>query len=534
MSAVNLGAAAATATPQVAVAGISYPDSRLLIAGIFVLALVPLFCTPVLPFIDFYNHIARYFVLANIDHDALLQQNYRANWSILPNIGLDIVVTALMKMLPEPAVPRITVILIFAVQYSGILYFNRALTGRVSAVTALLIVPLLYSFILNWGFANFLLGLGLMFWGAGWWLGQRHRLPLALPVACVFAAVIFFVHGLTFALYGILIGMLEIGLWLQAPQRRWPALAKAMLPLAAQALVPVLLFLAAKTSQNDQGLTNADEAVTRLSNAGRLGARLWTLLQHRLVTIVRVAEGPSLAFDIAALAAMAALLVLLLGRKRLRFATVAVPAILVFALLVVVMPPAMFGVGYVADRMPLVLAMLFVGALDVRRQGDRFEKLVFGAMAALVALRLAGIALVWQAYGQDQRDFEAIAGALPRGALVESIVIGGDRLDYSRRRCAMFGPLLIAEHGMVGRLFANETQQPLVMIGPLRATIASYRRPQRGSMQTPGFFDDVVAATAHSAFPWALVCDADRLTKPVPAAAHQVARAGRFTLYSID
>lgn len=514
-------------------AAIPQNDSRLLIVGLFVLALIPLFFTPVLPFIDFYNHIARYFVLANIDHDALLQQNYRANWSILPNIGLDIIVTGLMKILPEPAVPRLTIGLIFAVQYSGILYFNRALTGRISAVVALLTVPLLYSFILNWGFANFLLGLGLTFWAAGWWLSQRHRLIVALPVACIFAAVIFFVHGLTFALYGILVGMLEIGLWLRAPQRQWPALARAMLPLAAQAIVPVLLFLAATTSKSAEGLTNADEAVARLSNAGKLGTRLWALLEHRLMTIVRVAEGPSLAFDIAAMAAMVTLLVLLLSRRRLSVAPVAIPAIIVFALLVVVMPPAMFGVGYVADRMPLVLAMLLIGSFDVRRLGDAFETWVFAAMAGLVALRLGGIALAWQAYGQDQRDFDAIAAKLPRGALVESIVVGGDRLDYSRRRCTMFGPLLIAEHGMTGRLFANETQQPLVMTGPLQAAIDSYRRPAKGSLQTPGYFDTVVEATAKSSFPWMLICDADRLSRPVPAGVEQAATQGRFTLYAI-
>lgn len=508
-------------------------DSRVLAGGIFLLALVPLFFTPVLPFIDFYNHIARYFVLANIDHDALLQQNYRANWSILPNVGLDIIVTGLMKLLPEPAVPRTTIILIFAVQYSGILYFNRALTGRISVLTALLTVPLLYSFILNWGFANFLLGLGLTFWAAGWWLSQRHRLVVALPVACIFAAVMFFVHGLTFALYGILVGMLEIGMWLRAPQRKWSALAVTMVPLATQAIVPVLLFLAAKTSQSDDGLTNADEAVARLSHTGQLSARLWALLQHRLISIVRVAEGPSLAFDVVAMAVVAMLLVLLIGRRRVSVAPVAIPALLVFALLVVVMPPAMFGVGYVADRMPLVLAMLFTGSLDVRHRADRLETWIFAALAGLAVLRLGGIAMAWGTYGEDKRDFDAIAAALPRGVLVENIVVGGDRLDYSRRRCTMFGPLLIAENGMVGRLFANETQQPLVMTGPLLAAINSQTRPPRGSQLTRGYFDTVVTATAHSAFPWLLICDADRLTSPVPATLHQVAHKGRFTLYSL-
>ncbi|MBC7507059.1 MAG: hypothetical protein H7267_15285 [Sandarakinorhabdus sp.] len=126
------------------------------------------------------------------------------------------IITALMKLVPPRLIAHITVILIFAVQYGGILYSNRILTGRTSVVTALLAVPLLYSFILNWGFANFLLGLGLLFWGAGWWLQERHRLAVALPVAIALATLIFLVHGLAFALYGILLGSLEIGIFLGA------------------------------------------------------------------------------------------------------------------------------------------------------------------------------------------------------------------------------------------------------------------------------------------------------------------------------
>lgn len=504
--------------------------SRLLLLGIFLVALIPLFATPVLPFIDFYNHVARYFILANIDSSPLFQQNYRSNWTILPNVGLDVIVTGLMTVLPEAVVPRLTIILIFAVQYSGILFFNRALTGRTSPLVALLIVPLLYSFILNWGFANFLLGLGLVFWAAGWWLRQRRRLPVALPVACLLATAIFFVHGLAFALYGILIGMLEIGLWWRAPPRRLRPLLLAMPPLLAQAVVPVLLFLAAKTSQNPEGLTNADEAITRLSRQGQLADRLWALFQHRIVSIVRVAEGPSLAFDIATLLAMVALLLLLIRDRRVAIAGAAVPALFVFALLVVITPPAMFGVGYVADRMPLVLAMLFVGTLDISVGTSRVAGRVAAVMAIIIAVRLAGIALAWQPYAADKRDFDRIATVLPKGALVETIVVGGGRLDYSRRRCAMYGPLLVAEHGGVGRLFANEDQQPLVTTGPLRAAIDATSRPPRSGLAKPGYFDDLLANASRGTFPYVLLCDADRLTRTLPATLSPVAVVGRFTL----
>ena len=38
----------------------------------------------ILPLIDFYNHLARYFVLANLTDTPFLQQNYASNWSMPP------------------------------------------------------------------------------------------------------------------------------------------------------------------------------------------------------------------------------------------------------------------------------------------------------------------------------------------------------------------------------------------------------------------------------------------------------------------
>ncbi|KPF66936.1 hypothetical protein IP88_12560 [alpha proteobacterium AAP81b] len=510
------GAAAATAAP----ANASLP----LLAFIFLVALLPLLATPVLPFIDFYNHLARYHVLATIADDSVLAANYRAAWAVLPNIGLDVIVTALLRLLPQAMIAHATAILIFAVQFGGVLVFNRALTGRTHWLTAVLVVPLLYSFILNWGFANFLLGLGLLFWGAGWWLAMRHRLIVALPVAIVIAAGIFLVHGLAFGLYGLTLGALEIGLWWQARPRRSARLLLAMLPLAAQAVLPVLLFRMAETSAVANGLTNADESAVRLARSGQLASRLWSLAEYRLVTIARVAEGPSLAFDALTLAATLAILVLLLRQRALALPRASWPVLALGGLLVIIMPPALFGVGYCADRMPLFLALLAVGALAVRRPPP---PALAGALVLLVAVRLAGIAWDWQGYRRDDADFTTVAAALPAGAMVESLFTHTERLDPVRR-CQMYGPRLIAEHHGIGRLFANASQQPLQLAGPLAAAVAASGRPSFADRQKPGYFAGVVTAAARAGFPWLLLCDGAGIA--LPKGSRVAAQAGRFTL----
>jgi hypothetical protein len=502
----------------------------LVFAAIFVVSTVPLFSTPILPLIDFYNHLARFFVLSHIDSDTFLQLNYQKNWSILPNIGLDVIVVGLNKLLGTELQARSIIIMLFAVQFGGILYFNRAITGRYSIFVAIMAVPMLYSFILIWGFVNFLLGLGLVFWAAGWWLRQRQRLAVALPVACLLAAGIFFVHGVAFALYGILVGMLEIGLFLQRQERRLIDLVMAMLPLLAQAVVPVLLFLATKTSKNPYGITNADESVVKLSEAGLLADRMWALVQHRLTTILRVAEGPSLAFDAIVLAAGVGLLVALALRGRLAVARVAWPAIAVAVLLVVVTPPAMFGVGAIADRMPLFLALLVVGSVRPEPPFTRADTAIMAGFAALVALRLAATSLDWAGYARDNDDFTTVTAALPRHVLTESIIVTTARGDDSRRRCQMFAPGLISQHGAAGRLFANEDQQPLRIIGPLADAIRQAARPRHNGSYGERASEADLAAAVRGGFPWLLTCDANYLADRLPPGASVAASAGRFML----
>src|SRR6185369_11860212 len=123
----------------------------------------------------------------------------------------------ILGILPPLLAAKVIAIFILAVLYSGVLYFHRALTGHASLLVAVLLLPLLYSYIFNWGFANFLLGLGLTFWGAGWWLSKRHNPRLAVPVACLWSILIYFSHGATFALYGILLASLGIGFYVTSP-----------------------------------------------------------------------------------------------------------------------------------------------------------------------------------------------------------------------------------------------------------------------------------------------------------------------------
>ncbi len=503
--------------------------SPALIVALFAAALVPLFTTPLLPFIDLYNHLARYFVLAHLGESASLRADYASNWGLLPNIGVDIIGTALVRVVPPTFAAQAVVVLLFAVQFGGVLAFNRALTGRTALVTVLLLVPLLYSYILNWGFANFLFGLGLVFAAAAWWWARRGRLAVALPVACLLAVVIFFAHGLCFALYGILVVSLEVGRVLTGSSRRPRDFVVALAPVAAQAVIPVILFVLAPIS-NAGGVTSANASIARLAAHGELGARLWQLVLYRLTTIVRVEEGPALWFDALTLAVQAAVVVWLIARRRAAITPAAWPAIAAAIILVVVVPPALFGVGYVADRMPLFLALLVVGALAVGPGGDGRERAASAVLGVVAVVRLAAIAFAWQVYARDFAAFERVAPLVPRGALVVDVVIGGAPRASATPRCSMYRPLLISHYGAIGPLFADEVMQPLRLTGRLQAAIARLPFGRAAGDPRPSYYTDYVANAGPAGFDYLIVCNAAALPRPLPPGVVTVARTPRFDL----
>lgn len=500
---------------------------------IFLGALSPLLFTPIVPTIDFYDHVARYYVLAHVGSDTFLAQNYALRWAILPNIGMDVLGTALATFVPINLLAKLIVVIIFATQYFGILYFNRQLTGRSSLLVAVLAVPLLYSFILTWGFANFLLGLGLVFWGAGWWLAKRQNLALAIPTASLWALVIFLTHGLAFGLYGLLLGGLELGLFFATRPRSIAGLARSMAALAVQAVAPAVLFRLSATIKASAGMTNADEAVARLANHDALLKRLGELAQYRLTTFARVSEGPSAAFDIATNLALLLVCLLLAFRGRLALSRPAWCALAIIAALAVVVPPALFGVGYVADRIPLFLTWIAVGAVITQRPPESADRILVALGSAIVAIKVIAIGASWAPYGADYANYEAVRRAIPPHSLVTyANFANANRLDPSPR-CEMYGPLLIAG-GHATPLFAIPTAQPITMIGALKeAGRASPSNPNGAPPSLERSLTRFEGISRAAAFDYVLACAPERVGVGASSQRVLVAQRGRFALFRL-
>lgn len=501
-------------------------DPPLAMAGLFVLALVPLLVTPVLPLIDFYNHLARFFVLAHLSESSTLQAHYAAHWALLPDVGVDVVGVPLLSVLPPMVAGHVIAALLMANLYGGVLYFHRRLTGSHSLLVAVLLLPLLYSYIFNWGFANFLMGLGLAFWAAGWWLSHRDRSVTVLIGSSLWSLVIFFSHGIAFLLYGVLVASLEVGFWLQAPGRPASLLVRRLSLVALQAVLPLLYFLSWKFGFAGGG------AVSTLASheAPPFFPRLSRAIAYHLKTILRVEESPFRLLDNVTLALQAAALSYLLYVRRLALPPAArflVPAVLLFAILPL---PTLFGVGYIADRVPLFAAFCLLAALmPGEKSWDGKSRVVALLLVLLVAVRLVATGWGWRDYAGSYQEFRTIASELPPGGMTQIVMVGNGRHETNVPRCEMYGPLLVALYGQAAPLFADEKQQPLAMTGRLRQAVGEGRaQPVSDPMRQD--YDGLIAHAFDGGFDHVLVCNAGLLGGPYPQGTEVVARTAQFAL----
>lgn len=515
----------------------------LLLLALSLALLVPLLVTPVLPLADLYNHVARFYILSRLGGDPFLAQHYAENWRILPNLGFDYISIALLEILTPQQLAKAIVATIVLVQFGGTLCLNRALTGRINGWTIILAAALCYSFVLGWGFVNYLMGAALMLWALALWVWLRRRPLLATACCGLIAVMVFLSHGLAFGFYGLALGGIELGLWLTRGPRRWRDLASGAALLAVQAIVPLALFLQSPTSQaSSAGVPAVGQAQAVVEAAG-LAERVWSRVSGRIEGIVRVADTPWSALDTTLFAATLAVLALALARRWIAVSGAMIPALVLTAGLVFVIPNGLFGALYLSERAALLLAVLFAASLRRGSGGRAGARIGWAALAAIAGLRLAAVIVGWSAYRQGYDDYRQVAEKLERRSVLAWVLVLGDDLrDGLNPRCNMYPTLAVIDRGVATQLFANPAQQPMTMTGRLLTLSTNVEIPltaqQNADFRRQGYppfhYDDRVAQASDPRLAdYLMICGADRLRRPLPGNLELLSARGDLSLYRV-
>ena len=165
-------------------------QTRRFVVAATLAATVPLLWPTIPPLVDLPGHMGRYRVQLAIDSHPALARWYDFRWQLIGNLGIDLLIVPLARLVGLELAVKLIVICIPALIVAGLLWIAREVHGRIPA-TALFALPLAYSYPFQFGFVNFALSMGLALNLFALWLrlarlGRlRLRAALFVPLSCL-------------------------------------------------------------------------------------------------------------------------------------------------------------------------------------------------------------------------------------------------------------------------------------------------------------------------------------------------------------
>jgi hypothetical protein len=401
-------------------------ESRWFVAALILLSAVPLLYPPIPPLVDLFGHLGRYRVQLDLGNSPWLRQYYDFKWAPIGNLGVDLLLIPMSKLFGLELAVKLIVLAIPPMMTAGFLWVAREVHHRLPP-TVLFALPFAYSHPFMFGFVNYALSMALALLAFGLWLrlGRLDKTMLRAMVFVPISFVVFFAHTFGWGMLGLLAFSAEA----VRQHDRGIGWLRSGLNAAAHALVMALPVLVIINWRGD---------VT-----GPLG-RGWFLPWSKLEALVSVLRDRWLAFDVASLAVIAAMIVYAIFSRRLTLSRNLAFSALVLLAVFIIMPAMVFGSAF-AD-MRLAPFMFAVAALAIRFRGDTdlklARRLAIGGLAFLLIRTAATTASM--AMAADDQSAKLIAlDHVPRGARVASITGRSCGLHWALRRNAHLGAMVI-------------------------------------------------------------------------------------------
>lgn len=378
-----------------------------LAAAVFAILLLAV-CYPVLttripPLADYPNHLARIFIQAYAEHLPTLGTYYQSLIRGQPNLAMDLFVLALTPFVPVEIGGRLSIIAAFVLIGTGGHVLARALSGRWSLWPNIIFL-FVYNKLFQWGFISFMMGLGLMLWGIALWILLRDRPVRRAGVACAVALPLYLSHLFAFASYGVAITGYELYCLIKE-RAAWRRYAAAVLALGAQVVVPFLLFVFVSPTAHEYG---------RIS---------WGPFIRKVEALIYASSSYNFVFDGVLLGTLLAIIVAGMVTRKLRFP---MPLIVSFAALFALglaMPEQIFSSYFAAERIPLVLALIFAPTVIWAASAWRAEIAATAVMLVFFAVKMTMVTGVWHEADRRYAEVVPVLKSLPHGAKLMSVIV---------------------------------------------------------------------------------------------------------------
>jgi hypothetical protein len=366
---------------------------------------VPLLYPPIPPLVDLFGHMGRYRVELDLNRSPFLRQYYDYHWAAIGNLGVDLLIIPLGRLLGlEPAV-KLIVLLIPPMTAAGMLWVAREVHGRVPP-TAFFALPFIYGYPFLFGFVNFTLSVAFAFLAFGLWLrlGRLERTTLRGWLFVPISLIVFFCHTYGWGLLGLMCFSADAVRLHDRGRSWWRAGIEAALHTLVMTL-PILVMLIWRSE------THGGQTIDWFN---------WRVKWRWIYSALRDRWKW---FDIGSLIAAALAFVYALISRKLTLSRNLAFSAIVLAISFAILPRIIFGSAY-AD-MRLVPYLMAVALLAIRFRGapDRTTAQVLAVLGLLFfATRTAANTLSLGLAARDQSAKLEAIDHMPEGTRVISLV----------------------------------------------------------------------------------------------------------------
>lgn len=421
---------------------LGFPRFATVFAILLLLAALPLGCSEMLPLLDYPNHLARMYLLAHLAQSPPLQQFYDIVWRPVPNLAMESVVPWLSLLMPLDWAGKLFVAVTFFLIAGGVAVVQRCLFGAWSAWSWLAFL-LLYNRLLLWGFLGFLCGAGLALWAFAAWIAlHRQGAATRLASGCFCALLLYFAHLMAWGLYGVVVLGYEVGLLLR--QRPGFAAALRALALAGLPFLPPLALMLLGSS--------ASGGVVLFAQPGR-----------KLDLVFSVFDDYNRIFDVACFLLFLAGLGYCFARRWVRLAPEMWAPLAMLLVVYLAMPSQLFTAQGADRRVPLMLFLVLLAGSSWCLPRKRVAGVVLTAAGLLFLVRLAVVAVSWQASGRTYATLLRGLDEVPVGSRI-AVAFPEGAVNVEATPLAHLTVIAIARRqAFVPTLFAYATQQPIAL-----------------------------------------------------------------------
>lgn len=415
-------------------------ESRPFVLALILLSTVPLLLPQVPPLVDLLGHMGRYRVQLDLDSSAWLPRYYDFHWAPIGNLGVDLLLEPLGRLLGlEPAVKLIT-ISIPPLTVAGFLWVAREVHHRLPP-TALFALPFAYAHPFMYGFVNYALSIALALLAFGLWLrlSRQGRVRLRAVLFVPISFVIFFTHIFGWGVLGLLCFSAE---WVRKHDAGEPWLKSAIKAAGYASLLALpIIALAMWRSDIEGGLTTG-----------------WLRGDLKLRFIQGVLRDRWQWFDVGALLVCLAVLGEALRRREMVFSRNLAFSTLVLFLVFLAMPYVVFSSAYADMRLiPYVVALSLLAIRFHEPLPARTAQMFAIAALAFFLIRLGGNSWSLAIADRDHRAKLEALRHVPMGSRVLSLVgdACGDRWVLPRNT-HLGAMVIVRRHGFSNDQWVTE------------------------------------------------------------------------------